>query len=206
MDFDLELLLWLLIPLFGLLGRKKKKKKQPAKQGTSTTETVAVEQAGKPASSNDPFKEALRQIKEALGEARRPESPTEKPREAYTQIAETWPAEDERHSEFHEHAFPTRENAGKPVVLVKNRFESFDADKSDRFVNLERSEDKKSTARKLMEQPALSPRERRKKKVEDDDSSHLFSERFWARTKDLQRAFVWREILGPPRSRSHRIR
>ena len=59
MDFNWDILIWLLIPLFGLLGRKKKKKPASVPKQAPTTGPVLVEERITKAREIDSFDDSL---------------------------------------------------------------------------------------------------------------------------------------------------
>jgi len=204
MDFDLDILIWLLIPLFGLLGRKKKKKKpQAAKPTLPKQETILVEQPVSSAPSSDPFEEALRQIKEALGEKQKPpvveERPVLKPKPEHVPVQARMPEEMALESEFHEHSFPQETVRPLPVTTLEESFEFTPTLFGDESASQENVLKEDSGTSPAFEEPVLIAEE---KPDRWGPSKRPVTE--LPRTEDLQRAFVWREVLGPPKSQMRR--
>ena len=200
MDFNWDILIWLLIPLFGLLGRKKKKKPVSVPKQAPTTEPVLVEERITKAKEIDSFEEALRQIKEALREPSKPTIVLDPTREGLLEKTPEPPAPPRR-EEFHSHSFPEEDVQSLPPTRQEERFESRPTYAGDQFENLE-SEEKEPTPRftSLEDEPILAAKETTGQDTLETDRKRGTDQ---PRVEDLQRAFVWREILGPPRSRRY---
>jgi hypothetical protein len=202
MDFDLDILIWLLIPLFGLLGRKRKKKTATQKTTVRKQEPVLVEAEVPKQPAPDSFEEALRQIKEALGERPKQEilieEPIPKPEAKPLLVSSARGTPEKRPLEFHEHMFPTEDPKPLPPTGSEDRFEERASFQGDRFESLE-------TGPEPSPKKSAEPEEVLEATESDDAYEASEQDTYWKPgTADLQRAFVWREILGP--ARVHRTR